>query len=101
MRTINRYIKKLGWRKVNTKYCQIVSPCDDVIDVDECTVELRTTTYKNWNKPSSDLLRAHGGKIGKPKHNLKIHLFGGISRKGLSPQVIFTEIMYSKTFRTF
>ena len=108
----------LGWRKVNTKYCQIVSPVnrlkrfiycsmckinneqyDDVIDIDECTVELRTTTYKNWNKPSSNLLRANGGKIGKPKHNLKIHLFGGISRKGLSPLVMFTGIMYSKDFQ--
>ena len=74
---------------------------NDVIDVDECTVELRITTYKNWNKPSSDLLRAHGGKIGKPKHNLKIHLFGGISRKGLSPLVMFTGIMYSKDFQNF
>ena len=91
-----------GWRKVNTKYCQIVSPVnrfkrfiyccmceihkekyDDVIDIDECTVELKTTTYKNWNKQSAELFRAHGGEIGKPKHNLKIHLFGGISRKGL------------------
>ena len=27
------------------------------------------------------LLRAHGGKVGKPKNNLKLHLFGGISRR--------------------
>ena len=25
-RTINRYISQLGWRRVNTKYCQIMSP---------------------------------------------------------------------------
>ena len=55
----------LGWRQVNTKYCQIVSSInrlkrfifcsmvkinnedyDNVIGIDECTVELRTTTYK-------------------------------------------------------
>ena len=107
-RNISRYIK----------YCQIVSPVnrvkrfifccmsklhneqfDDVIDIDECTVELRQFTYKNWNKPSANLLRAHGGKVGKPKHNLKLHLFGGISRKGLTPLVIFTGIMYSKDFQ--
>ena len=74
---------------------------DDVIDIDEFTVELRTTTYKNWNKPAAGLLRAHGGKIGKPKHNLKIHLFGGISRKGLTPLVMFTGTMYSKDFQNF
>ena len=110
----------LGWRKVNTKYCQMVNPVnrvkrfifccmsklhneqfDDVIDIDECTVELRQFTYKNWNKPSANLLRAHGGKVGKPKHNLKLHLFGGISRKGLTPLVIFTVIMYSKDFQNF
>ena len=62
-RTINRYISQIGWRKVNTKYCQIVSPVnrlkrfiyycmaklnndnyEDVIDIDECTVELRNAT---------------------------------------------------------
>ena len=41
---------------------------DDVIDIDECTVELRTTTYKNWNKQSAELLRAHGGKSANPKN---------------------------------
>ena len=120
VRTICRYLNILGWRKVNTKYCQIVSPVnrvkrfifccmaklqnerfDDVIDIDECTVELRQCTYKTWNKPSANLLRAHGGKVGKPKHNLKVHLFGGISRKGLTPLVIFTGIMYSKDFQKF
>ncbi len=25
-KTVSRYIQALGWRKVNTKYCQIVSP---------------------------------------------------------------------------
>ena len=61
---------------------------EDVIDIDECTVELRNA--KNWNKPEASLLRAHGGKIGKLKHNLKIHFFGGIFRKGLTPLVMFT-----------
>ena len=29
-RTISRYINRLGWRKVNTKYCQIVTPINCV-----------------------------------------------------------------------
>ena len=39
------------------------------------------------------------GKLGKPKHNYKIHLFGGISRKGLTPLVLFTGTMYSKDYQ--
>ncbi len=54
-----------------------------VIHIDECTLELRQFTYKILNKPSANLLRAHGGKVGKPKHNLKVHLLGGISRNQL------------------
>ena len=47
------------------------------------------------------LLRPSGGKLGKPKHNYKVHLFGGISRHGLTPLVIFTGTMYSKDYQNF
>jgi len=76
-RTIRDYINKLGWRKVNTKYCQIVSTdnrvkrfiyacfCkqynekyNDLVVIDETTVEIRLASYKNWNKRGNDLLRA-------------------------------------------
>jgi len=86
--TIHDYINKLGWTKLNTKYCQIVSPInrlkrfiyacccklfnekyDDVLVIDETTVEVRLASYKNWRKSSSVLSRAVGGKIGKPKHS--------------------------------
>ena len=119
-RTISRAISRLGWRKVATKYCQIVEPrnrvkrfiyacfCkkyhekfDDAIDVDETTVEVRLCSRMNYNKPKVGLLRPVGGKMGKPKHNFKVHLFGGISRKGLTPLVIFTGTMFSKDFQNF
>ncbi len=39
------------------------------------------------------MLRAVGGKIGKPKQStVKIHLLGGISRKGLTPLVMFKNM---------
>ena len=41
------------------------------------------------------------GKLGKPKHNDKVHLFGGIARQGLTPLVIFTGTMYSKDYQNF
>ena len=119
-RTIGEAIRRLGWRSVPTKYCQIVEPrnrvkrfihcclCkmynekfDNTIVADETTIEIRFCTNINYNKPEVGLLRAAKGKVGKPKHNYKVHLFGGISRRGLTPLVIFTGIMYSKDYQKF
>ena len=95
VRTIRRYVNMLGWRRVETKYCQIVtfnnrvkryiySCCckifnkryEDVIDIDEYTAIIRLAGYKNYRKHSSDILRAAGGKIGRQKHStVKIHIF--------------------------
>jgi len=61
--------------------------------------EFLSITY--YYKRKLRLLRAAGGKLGKPKHNLKIHLFGGISRRGLTPLVMFTGTMYSKDYQNF
>ena len=120
VRTISKAIKLLGWRRVLTKYCQIVEPrnrvkrfiycgfCktygenfEDTIDADETTVELRFSKNTNYRKDNIDLLRAAGGKLGKPKHNFKVHLFGGISRHGLTPLVIFTGRMFSQDFQNY
>ena len=121
VRSIRGYVNRLGWRKVLTKYCQIVSfenrvkryvygcfcklfneKYENVIDIDECSVVIRMAGYKNYRKISSDILRAVGGKIGKPKHsNVKIHLLGGISRKGLTPLVLFKGTMRSPDFQHF
>ena len=65
---------------------------ENVVAIDECSVVVRLAGYKNYRKSSSDILRAVGGKIGKPKHSaVKIHLLGGISRKGLTHLVMFKE----------
>ena len=63
--TIGKAIRRLGWRKVTTKYCQLVEPRNrvkrfiyccfckifkedfqDTIDADETTVELRLCEFK-------------------------------------------------------
>ena len=62
-------------------------------------VELRFSQNTNYRKDNVDLLLAAGGKLGKPKHNFKVHLFGGISRHGLTPLVIFTGRMFSQDFQ--
>ena len=53
---------------------------------------------KTWFK-SSNILRAVGGKIDKPKHNLKVYLWGGISRKGLTNFEIFEGKIDSTAFQ--
>jgi hypothetical protein len=92
VRTIGYGIRCLGWRQVQTKYCQIVDRINrlkrfiyccfyksyqedffDTIDVDETSVEIKFSSYSNYRKPG--LLRPAGGKIGKPRHNFKVHLF--------------------------
>jgi hypothetical protein len=45
------------------------------------------------------LLRASRGKVFKPKYNIKVHLWGGISRKGLTNLVIFEGEMNSTGFQ--
>jgi len=120
VRTISSAIRRLGWRKVQTKYCQIVDPINrlkrfiyccfckryqedffDTIDVDETSVEIKFSSNSNYRKPEIGLLRPAGGKLGKPKHNFKVHLFGGISRQGLTPLIIFTGTMFSGDFQNF
>ena len=120
LKTISRALHKMGWRHVLTKYCQIIRPInrlkrfiytcmakrfreeyDDAIFVDECTVELKVYNPKNWRKDDQPLLRAAGGKLGKPKHGFKVHLFGGISRKGLTPLIAFSGKMCSGDYQNW
>ena len=72
---------------------------DDAKVIDECTVELKIFNPTNWRKDGQPLLRASGGKLGKPKHYVKVHFFGGISRKGLLQLITFGGIMYSNDFQ--
>ncbi len=38
---------------------------------------------------NQDSLKAAGSKIGKPKHNIKLHLWNILSRRGMTRLVIF------------
>ena len=58
---------------------------DGATFIDECTVGLRNATSKNW----SSLIGRKRENIEKHKHNIKLHLRGGISCHGLIPLTIF------------
>ncbi|CAF0737258.1 unnamed protein product [Brachionus calyciflorus] len=110
------YINWLGWRKVNTKYCQLVSlknrtlrykfAClamiyketfDDFIFTDEVTIELRKETYKKWHKKNK--IDVYRGKIGRARHNPKVHVWAGISRRGPTDAIIFEGRLNSEGFQ--
>ncbi len=100
----------MGWRNVLTKYCQIIRPVTtkdglfiriylnekvyvyDVIlyfCIDKSTIEVKIFKPTNWRKDDQPLLRAACGKLGNAKHGFKLHFFGGISRKILTPLIVF------------
>lgn len=104
--------RKLGWRKSGPGYCQTIRPgnrikrflhaqaClennedfDDVIFTDECTIEIDLHAGHCFVK--------HGVKRRlkpKPKHSYKVHVWGGISRRGRTRLLIFTGIMGKVSF---
>ena len=105
--TVKRARKDLGWVSSTPHYCQLIREnnkqkrvdwcrkCIDederftnVIWTDECSVQLephRKTCSRRKGKPKP--LRP------RPKHPLKIHIWGGISMKGPTPLVMFSGIM--------
>lgn len=114
--SIYRYVHRLGWTNKRTEYCQVVSEqnqlkryyfsCaalvsqekfEDVIFIDETTVELRNTSYRHWYKKRQ--IEVYRGKKGKFKHNVKLHIWAGISAKGRTSLIMFTGKMNSKGFQ--
>ncbi|CAF0771167.1 unnamed protein product [Brachionus calyciflorus] len=61
----------------------------------ETTIDVATHSRKRWQNK----IPRETGKIGKYSHPLKIHLFGGISRKGKTECVAFEGILDSEKFQ--
>jgi hypothetical protein len=72
---------------------------DDAIFVYESTIEVKIYNPTNWRKDQHPSLRAAGGNIGKPEHGFKVHLFDGISSKGLTPLIVFKGKICSVDFQ--
>ena len=105
--TVKRARYELGWVVSNPKYCQLIrdgnkekrlSWCkkmieeneqfDDVLFTDESTVMLETHRKKCYRK------RGTSRKLKpRPKHPVKVHVWGGISKEGATSIAIFTGIM--------
>jgi hypothetical protein len=62
---------------------------------------LRIFNPTNWRKDDQPLWRVAGGKLGIPKHGFKVHLFGGISRRGLTPLIAFKGKVCSSDYQNW
>ena len=102
--TIGRIRKELGWTKTSPQYCQLIRDVNqvkrlewyeerisekeefsDVIFTDESSIAIERHSRRCYHKKGEPRkLKA------KPKHPLKIHVWGGISKKGATALVLFT-----------
>ena len=105
--TVKRARHELGWVVSNAKHCQLIRDVykekrmkwyeemiknkeqfDDVIFTDESSVMLERHRRRCYRKRGA----AHKLKA-RPKHPMKVHIWGGISKRGATSVVIFTGIM--------
>ena len=82
--------KQLMWCKEQLRSKEEFS---DVIFTDECTVQLEQySRICFWKKLQPQTLKQ------RAKHQIKIHIWGGISKRGATSLVMFTGIMDAQCF---
>ena len=105
--TIKRARQDLGWVISSPKYCQLIRDAnkekrmawcqkmiregeqfDDVIFTDESSVMLETHRKRCYRRKGDPRKLKP-----RPKHPVKVHVWGGISKRGATSIVIFTGIM--------
>ena len=107
--TVRKAIKAAGFTAAKPRYCQLIKEknkidrvtfCtgiisendkfDDTIFSDECTIQLHDNKSVTYHE-----IGAAAPNHCKPKHPLKIHLWGAISKQGPSNLLVFDGIMDS------
>ena len=111
--TIRRYRRAEGWVCTRPHYCQLirhinkrkrVAWCEeeikskddfaDIIFSDECACSTTRATRRLCFRKRKQPRKLKQ----KPKHPLKVHIWGAISYQGASPVVIFTGIMDAQRY---
>ncbi|XP_069052902.1 uncharacterized protein [Lepisosteus oculatus] len=109
--SIRRVRRRLGWRYRKTNTCPMIrlknkeerlkqalqwieqgEAFQDVLFTDETTVALEQFSTMAFCKKGRYVYKP------KPKHPLKVHVWGGISRRGPGPLLIFEGIMDREFF---
>ena len=105
--TVKRARWELGWVVSSPKYCQMIRDAnkekrlvwcqkmkqaneqfEDVIFTDESSVMLETHRKRCYRRKGTPRKLKP-----RPKHPVKVHVWGGISKRGATSVVIFTGIM--------
>ena len=117
IRTIQKYFKLLGWKKIVTRFCQFVSQKNRIervifcnmcklnkenfdysIFIDECTVSMTKTGRLQWYR-SGIAGETRSGLQSKYKHTASVHVIGGISRRGATKLIIFSGKLNTAGFK--
>jgi transposase len=115
-RTIQKYLKLLGWKKRKTGFCQFVSyknriervvyakTCqkynenfNESVFIDESTIQTNRNGNMQWHRKIRGETR--NGLVGRYKHEASVHVIGGISRKGPTNLIIFKGNMKSVDYQ--
>ena len=110
--TIKRARKDLGWVATRPKYSQLVREANKEKRLEWCRKQLAAQEkFQNvvFTDESSVQLDSHARLCfrkkkqprrlkPRPKHPVKVHIWGGISTRGATPLVIFTGIMNSTRY---
>ena len=89
--TVIRARRDLGWISTKPKYCQLIRELNKqkrlkwCEEMKECSVKLEFHSLKCYKKKGQQKKYKP-----RPKHPLKVHLWGGISWHGATPVVIFS-----------
>ena len=104
--TVKKARQDLGWVTTRPRYCQLIRDVnkekrllfcqnikeeedfENVIWTDECSVQQERHTKRNYRKKGQPKALKP-----KPKHPLKVHVWGGISCRGATKLVIFSDIL--------
>ena len=103
LNTIKRTRKHLGWVATRPKYCQLVREVNKIKRLNWCKEsEEKGDQFDNviWTDECSVQLDSHGRLCfrkklqprrfkPKPKHPVKVHIWGGISKRGATAVLIF------------
>ena len=109
---LGRAIQRIGWSARATRYCQLIREQNKLKRVDFCQLVLRNgDNFQDvvfTDETMVQLMPAHRKSYHKkgeprqfrpkPKHPVKIFVWGGISRQGATNVVIFSGIMDAQRY---
>ena len=116
-RTVQKYLNRLGWKRIITRFCQFVSTKNRIervifcnfciltgedfqysIFIDECTVSMDKNGRFQWYR-SGLAGETRSGLKSKYKHAASVHILGGISRSGRTKLMIFSGKLNTQGFQ--